>query len=173
MPAATCSIKGCGRPTLARGWCRFHYDKWRRRDTPDAPHVVSHKCRVDGCVRTTRVEYCRLHRERFQRTGDPGPPGLLYERGKRRVCQVDRCEQPAHGKGMCWAHYARVRRFGEPGHAAINVKVVNAGKDCLIEGCDRAARAREMCRRHYRQELRAARRVERDALPPSRVQSGA
>lgn len=25
-----CSIDGCGKALLARGWCSMHYDRWRR-----------------------------------------------------------------------------------------------------------------------------------------------
>jgi hypothetical protein len=29
-----CSVEGCGRPVLARGWCVLHYDRWRRHGDP-------------------------------------------------------------------------------------------------------------------------------------------
>lgn len=29
-----CSIKGCDAPVLARGWCKRHYDRWRRHGDP-------------------------------------------------------------------------------------------------------------------------------------------
>ena len=34
MPKRTCSIEDCGRPTLARGWCSAHYQRWRNHDDP-------------------------------------------------------------------------------------------------------------------------------------------
>lgn len=30
----TCTISGCDRPRLARGWCRAHYERWRRNGAP-------------------------------------------------------------------------------------------------------------------------------------------
>lgn len=29
-----CSIDGCARPHFGRGWCRTHYERWRRHGTP-------------------------------------------------------------------------------------------------------------------------------------------
>lgn len=34
MPDRTCSIDGCGKPFLARGWCRKHYQRWRNNGDP-------------------------------------------------------------------------------------------------------------------------------------------
>jgi len=35
-----CAIVACGRSVLARGWCRLHYDRWRKHGDPGAvlPH---------------------------------------------------------------------------------------------------------------------------------------
>lgn len=35
MAQATCSVDGCGRRVLARGYCSTHYGRWRRGWTPD------------------------------------------------------------------------------------------------------------------------------------------
>ena len=32
-----CTVADCGRPVLARGWCRMHYQRWQRHGTPTAP----------------------------------------------------------------------------------------------------------------------------------------
>lgn len=31
---ALCSIEGCGKPRLARGWCGAHYQRWERHGDP-------------------------------------------------------------------------------------------------------------------------------------------
>lgn len=33
----TCSITNCGRPSVARGWCRMHWKRWRRDGVADRP----------------------------------------------------------------------------------------------------------------------------------------
>lgn len=34
MAKRTCSIKGCGKPLRARGWCTKHYKRWRKHGDP-------------------------------------------------------------------------------------------------------------------------------------------
>ena len=34
MARGTCSIPGCGRETIARGWCWRHWKRWRRHGDP-------------------------------------------------------------------------------------------------------------------------------------------
>ena len=34
MNATRCSIEGCQRKTLARGWCELHYSRWRKHNDP-------------------------------------------------------------------------------------------------------------------------------------------
>lgn len=33
-PSPICSIPNCGKPVLARGWCRSHYERWKRHGEP-------------------------------------------------------------------------------------------------------------------------------------------
>ena len=41
MANRTCSIEGCDRPTLARGWCSTHYTRWRKHGDPGVRGVVA------------------------------------------------------------------------------------------------------------------------------------
>lgn len=34
MVNRTCSIEDCGRPTIARGWCTLHYQRWKKSGDP-------------------------------------------------------------------------------------------------------------------------------------------
>lgn len=36
-PRRTCSIEGCDRPSVSRGWCRRHYSQWHRYGDPLSP----------------------------------------------------------------------------------------------------------------------------------------
>ena len=33
-PDARCTVDGCSRPLLARGWCSTHYSRWRTHGDP-------------------------------------------------------------------------------------------------------------------------------------------
>lgn len=35
----TCSIEGCDRPIVARGWCSAHYNRWHRHGDPTAGRI--------------------------------------------------------------------------------------------------------------------------------------
>lgn len=68
-----CSIEGCHKPVLARGWCNTHYNHWHRYGTP---HKIGRKprsiCKIEGCERFVKGEgYCQAHYRRLQKYGDP------------------------------------------------------------------------------------------------------
>lgn len=65
----------------------------------------------------------------------------------RPRCSVDECEEPAHSKGWCGVHYARVRKYGDP---HVRLRQANVG-DCSIEGCGQPSRKRGWCAAHYAQ----------------------
>lgn len=63
-----CTIEGCERPHLARGWCSLHYYRWRSTGTtePPPPRRTHGKhstycagCRCDDCTEAHRVHMQR------------------------------------------------------------------------------------------------------------------
>lgn len=65
-----CSVEGCGKAHVAKGWCGKHYDLLR-----DGP-----RCAAEGCDLPAKVNgFCRPHDLRAKRHGDPlagrTPPG--------------------------------------------------------------------------------------------------
>lgn len=77
-PPPTCTLKGCPRPYVAKGYCRLHYDRWRR-------------------------------------TGDVGSLDPFYVYNRPPACQLEGCKRPQATKGWCKLHYGRIRHKGEPG----------------------------------------------------------
>lgn len=78
-----CSVKGCGKPALARGWCNVHYLRWQthgdpRADKPIRPYrpregaPLFSLCRLPGCERpTASTALCARHLKRWKKYGDP------------------------------------------------------------------------------------------------------
>lgn len=82
-----CSVPGCDRVARARGWCRLHYERWKRqgdplvvlprggaRVMPPRQRMVRPICQFDGCdhrsIRGGRG-WCSKHYRRWYRHGDP------------------------------------------------------------------------------------------------------
>lgn len=63
--ARECSIPGCARPHLARGFCRAHYLRWRRTGDPRAEAPVA----VRGQAGNRRSSLRRVRAERGPATG--------------------------------------------------------------------------------------------------------
>ncbi len=56
--------------------------------------------------------YCTLHHGRWRSTGDPTQ---VRSGGRpRRICTIDGCGKPCHGRGWCSKHYDRWCRTGDP-----------------------------------------------------------
>jgi hypothetical protein len=76
MAERTCSIEGCGRKHMARGWCSTHYERWRRTGSPqdDRPVMLmlrDRECTVEGCEAPHEgLGYCRKHYRRLVYHGD-------------------------------------------------------------------------------------------------------
>jgi hypothetical protein len=113
-----CSIEGCARPVLARGWCGTHYQRWRHTGTTDDPpprlsdleRYLSkiappdkNGCRLwigapdkDGYGRFSigwapQIWY-RAHRYGYTQLVGPIPPGLHV----CHSCDIPACQTPEH-----------------------------------------------------------------------------
>lgn len=77
----TCSIEGCPKAAVCRGWCDMHYTRWKRHGNPLAlkprgPAPTIKRCIIDECARPRHARgYCGLHYMRWKRHGDPLHPG--------------------------------------------------------------------------------------------------
>src|SRR5437868_14752448 len=47
-PGLTCKIEGCKRAYQAKGYCFFHYDKWKAGELPKARYKT---CSKEGCLK--------------------------------------------------------------------------------------------------------------------------
>lgn len=109
-----CSMEGCERRAVSRGWCRLHYDRWSRNGDPSAFlfHIPAAN-RFDRYV-DRRADSCWLwtgglnnrgygrfydgtrmvlaHRWAYEHFVGPIPDGLQLD----HLCRVRHCVNPAH-----------------------------------------------------------------------------
>lgn len=104
----TCSVDGCGKPFLARGWCAMHWSRWRRYGDLDRGRLSGPSvCIVEGCGRRPKARgLCSSHDRRA--------------RGEVASCRPVRvfglrcpCGKPAKGAGLCHGHYLRWFKTGD------------------------------------------------------------
>lgn len=77
-----CSVVGCERKRVARGFCYLHWERAQRNYPLDAPVRGPARyvrwvdpCTVAGCKRktfNTATGLCSMHYDRMRKTGDPG-----------------------------------------------------------------------------------------------------
>lgn len=78
MARKPCSVDGCTRDAVTRGWCHGHYQRWVRLGDvmPQRPlgRQVNFACSVNGCERDAYArQLCRIHYRRWLAKGDAQP----------------------------------------------------------------------------------------------------
>lgn len=146
MNQSTCSIDGCEKPVLGRGWCNMHYSRWRRWGSVDHIQKVVRYCTIDGCDKT-RVAFglCSMHHQRKKR-GSPNPESPASLRVYASVCKVEGCLRKHFRLGYCSMHSARYRKHGDPGRPG---KIRIPGRACSVGDCSEAHHAGGLCSFHY------------------------
>jgi HNH endonuclease len=121
-----CSVDGCDRDVVARGWCRRHYARWRTTGETGPAGLKRQPdkmpCTVDGCENFSEAGgLCSMHRWRMRTYGDPGTAGRIKKRrdaAPEMPCTVEDCARlRSHGAPYCHLHRERLRRTGEVGPA--------------------------------------------------------
>ena len=105
----TCSISGCGRSVVGRGWCDMHYRRWKRRGDPlDAgPQLGAPYAFVEAAIGTD-TDCCIIWPFPTNNSGYGG----FSKDGKSYMAHRYVCEK-VHGKppelGLEAAHSCNVR----------------------------------------------------------------
>lgn len=126
-PPLRCSIDGCDKPTVGRGWCSSHYSAWtisgdpmkRSRRSPGTPKPI---CTIEGCERPVYARgLCHAHEQRKRRGVPMDRPLRKYTPGirpfpKKRTpradlpCSYEGCDRLRFARGLCGPHHWRLIR---------------------------------------------------------------
>jgi hypothetical protein len=106
-----CSVEGCGRRHVARGYCHKHYTNLRHKGQfQDIRPMNRTSCTVEGCSKKHyALGLCSVHWARQNRTGSIETT-LHFNVGK---CLIDGCNNEQDTKGYCQKHYQRLRLHGD------------------------------------------------------------
>lgn len=70
-----CSVGDCTDPLYCKGYCRIHYNRWRKHGDPlyvGKPGRAAQSCTIPECGEPRRTKgLCDKHRKRLERNGDP------------------------------------------------------------------------------------------------------
>jgi len=64
-------------------------------------------------------------------------------------CKEEGCVNPVQARGWCTMHYARWKKYGDPGPADRLRRKNGEGTGCWAKGCMRAPEKAGLCGRHY------------------------
>lgn len=155
MAERSCTVAGCGRAVVARGWCSGHYDRWRRTGDAQANRPLPER-RARGtctCGRPTYAQgWCEAHYRRQLRTGDAAAATPVRSPddppAEPSVCAVATCSRPAEARGWRHGHYLRWDRTGDVRvDAALEPRTRST---CQAGTCGRGAELQGYCRAHFK-----------------------
>lgn len=127
-----CRLRDCEEIHHAKGYCRRHYDKWRRHGRPDpelwdgqsrlpGPKAQRTGCRFCGPnVRHKAFGLCTKCYHQWLRDGRPDlndwQPGPRKKgpKPKRSGCLISGCENKHYAFGLCRLDYRAWVRAGRP-----------------------------------------------------------
>lgn len=122
-PQRPCTIDGCEKAYLARGYCGAHWALWKKYGKPErlpTPPILD-ECAAMGCQvppRSTYAQYCENHYYRLRRTGSLDDPRYI----KGTTCMAEGCESEAlvsvdqsdrSKGGWCRMHFLRLKTRGD------------------------------------------------------------
>jgi len=145
-----CSINNCNRKHESQGYCRSHYNKFRRHGDPlyERKLNVFKKCKLENCNnKTESLGYCRSHYSKFKRHGNPN---YKQDFNYLKKCLVDNCNNNQRSRGYCNLHYTKLLKYNNPKFERINIRLLK----CEVDNCNEKQQSKGFCKVHYLKFLR-------------------
>lgn len=99
-----CSIEGCGKPQIARGWCGTHYQRWKKHGNPLVVQTTVGKRRAQRYYREVVLSYSGDECLTWPFTTIKGYGAILLDNRKQIVSRLV-CEEE-HGPAPTATHEA-------------------------------------------------------------------
>ena len=145
-----CSINNCNRKHESKGYCRSHYNKFRRFGDPfyERKLNVFKKCKLENCNNKVHsLGYCHSHYNKFKRHGNPNyKQDLNYS----KKCLVDNCKKNQKSRGYCNLHYLKLLKYKNPTYKKMTIKSLK----CEVDKCNNYQHGKGYCHEHYLKLIR-------------------
>jgi len=140
-----CSINNCNKKHESKGYCRSHYNKFRRFGDPlyERKLNIFKKCKIEDCKnKSSSLGYCGSHYSKFKLHGDP-----FYKRDLNylKKCLVENCNNKQRSKGYCNEHYSKLLKYNNPNFERLNIRLLK----CEVDNCNEKQRSKGFCKEHY------------------------
>ena len=109
-----CAFEGCERDASTLGLCTVHYMQYHKgkelKPIGDSRHTYDKVCKYPGCEAPHRSHgYCNAHYHQSLRGDTLTPIKSRRIYADDAVCNVLRCNEKPHAKGLCVRHYGALR----------------------------------------------------------------
>lgn len=145
-----CSINNCNRKHESKGYCRSHYNKFRRHGDPLYKRKLNvfKKCKIENCNnKIYSLGYCHSHYNKFKRHGDPN---YKQDLNYLKKCSVDNCKNNQKSMGYCNLHYLKLLKYKNPTYKKTKVNSLK----CEVDKCNEYQHGKGYCMEHYLKLIR-------------------
>jgi HNH endonuclease len=114
--APTCSVEGCGKPVIARGWCAGHYNRWRKTGEPGTAEWQNDGSKAQAkCLNCERLVGPKGGSDRCPRCNKRLMDAAIV--AQQIPCNVPGCTKLVKQAGvrMCGMHKTRLWKTGSVG----------------------------------------------------------
>lgn len=145
-----CSVEGCDDQSRSRGWCTFHYTRWKLTGDPSAPlskqqYMTGQLCSYEGCDGNARkVGLCASHYNQTREGRELSPLNKKNKKLGLTTCCLNGCDNPLYAHYLCGTHLMRLKRTGT------TRLIPELSTVCRYPKCENPRRANGWCLKHWK-----------------------